>query len=231
MKNRIQGIIAGFVSALLLVSTVYAATTHREFKTLNYTDLQVVVDGETIDLTDANGNIVEPFSVDGVTYLPLRVMANAIGKQFANWDQQANIAYFGKTPGLVQYLPDVCPAYQKSNNDIKEYSVLRGGQDSFEMAGIKYFNGIAFRSNECYALYNLNGEWNNIKAKIGCLDEDDRNPATLYVYGDGILLKSYELTSDMYPYDISFSVANVSQLKIEKVGYWGDYALANVTIE
>ena len=101
------------------------------------------------------------------------------------------------------------------------------------MAGVKYFNGIAFRGpGTNYALYNLNGEWNKITAKIGCLDEDDRKPATLYVYGDGILLQSFELTGEMYPYDISINVANVNQLKIEKVvSGWGDYALANVTIE
>ena len=88
MKNRIQGIVAGFISALLLIGTVFAATTRKDIRVLNYTDLKVVVDGETVDLTDANGNVVEPFSVDGVTYLPLRVMANAIGKNFASWNSK-----------------------------------------------------------------------------------------------------------------------------------------------
>ncbi len=237
MKNRIQGILAGFLAALLLIGTVFAATTHRETKTLNYTDLKVVVDGETIDLTDASGNVVQPFSVDGVTYLPLRVMANAIGKNFASWDQQANIAYFGKTPGIAQYLTDVCPAYQVAGSNYKEYSALKsGGVDSFSLGGAKYTNGITmsvYDSN--WGVHNLDGLYTSLSGVICHLDGSSNihEGGVVQFFCDGVLAKEIAVTTDMYPQSFSLNITNVNQLKIATYNRWsgGYVGIGNPIIE
>lgn len=87
--------------------------------TAYYTGMKIFVDGIEIEPKDGNGKAVEPFSVDGTTYLPLRAIAVAFGKS-VEWDSMTNTAYIGKRPGSIQYLVDVCPAYQKSNLTARE---------------------------------------------------------------------------------------------------------------
>lgn len=51
-----------------------------------YTGTKVTLDGQTVPLKDADGKTVEPFAVDGTTYLPIRAVANALGLD-VGWDQ------------------------------------------------------------------------------------------------------------------------------------------------
>jgi peptidyl-prolyl cis-trans isomerase B (cyclophilin B) len=63
-------------------------------KDVTYRDIKIVVDGNEITPTDANGNPVEPFIMDGTTYLPVRAVANAFGKE-VGWDDTTNTVYLG----------------------------------------------------------------------------------------------------------------------------------------
>ncbi len=45
-----------------------------------------MLDGKTITPRDANGKLVEPFAVDGTTYLPIRAVASALGLDM-EWKQ------------------------------------------------------------------------------------------------------------------------------------------------
>lgn len=53
--------------------------------TLAYRDVRVLVDGVVIEPKDAAGNAVEPFILDGTTYLPVRAVADALGLA-VDWD-------------------------------------------------------------------------------------------------------------------------------------------------
>ncbi len=66
-------------------------------KNVTYRDIKIVVDGNEIIPTDANGNPVEPFIIDGTTYLPVRAVANAFGKE-VGWDDATNTVYLGVQP-------------------------------------------------------------------------------------------------------------------------------------
>lgn len=81
MKKRLNGFIPGFVTALLLVGLVgtAAATVGKRSIDVDYKDMVVKLDYVTIDLTDANGNPVEPFAYNGTTYVPVRAIADALG--------------------------------------------------------------------------------------------------------------------------------------------------------
>ena len=46
---------------------------------LHYQNIKVTLDGRTLDLTDSRGNEVEPFTIDGTTYLPLASISKALG--------------------------------------------------------------------------------------------------------------------------------------------------------
>lgn len=56
----------------------------KETKTLTYKDISIYINDELIEPKDANGKIVEPFIIEGTTYLPVRAVAEAFNKK-VNW--------------------------------------------------------------------------------------------------------------------------------------------------
>ena len=62
-----------------------AVESYTETATLTYKDIKISIDGQLIQPTDAQGNAVDPFIIDGTTYLPLRAVAGALGCDVA-WD-------------------------------------------------------------------------------------------------------------------------------------------------
>lgn len=86
-KERSKGFISGVAASVLVFSLVgtAAATIGSRTLTANYNDIKIEVDGKQITPTDANGNTVEPFAIDGTTYLPVRAVGNALGID-VGWD-------------------------------------------------------------------------------------------------------------------------------------------------
>ena len=67
MKN-FKGFIAGMLTMLLIVSMAgtVSATNGKVMKELEYRDIKVSLDGEILDLRDAQGNVVEPIMCPSV---------------------------------------------------------------------------------------------------------------------------------------------------------------------
>ena len=63
--------------------------------TLCYRDVKLTVEGVPYTPTDLAGKVVEPFIIDGVTYLPLRAVANALGVA-VDWDGSTNTVLLGE---------------------------------------------------------------------------------------------------------------------------------------
>ena len=60
-----------------------AANTQKQ-ATLTYRDIKITLDGAVIIPRDVNGNVIEPFIIDGTTYLPIRGISSALGID-VNW--------------------------------------------------------------------------------------------------------------------------------------------------
>ena len=91
MKGQMKGFIAGIMVSLLIlgvVGTAMATSTART-ATLNYADIKVTLDGKAITPKDVNGNAIEPFIIDGTTYLPVRGISSALGLG-VDWDQNTH---------------------------------------------------------------------------------------------------------------------------------------------
>lgn len=71
--------------AMGLCAPVLAAAYQRQ-ATLDYTGIKITLDGKAVTPTDAAGNVVEPFAIDGATYLPVRGIASALGLN-VGWEQ------------------------------------------------------------------------------------------------------------------------------------------------
>lgn len=72
------------VAAVSLVGTV-AATVGRQSVEVAYNNIKVNLNGQAVNLVDANGTAVEPFIIDGTTYLPVRAVSGALGLD-VQWD-------------------------------------------------------------------------------------------------------------------------------------------------
>lgn len=80
--------------ALVLGLAVPAlATTGQKQMTVDYMDIHLSVDGVPVgELRDSNGRTVQPFACEGTTYLPVRAVGEALGKE-VRWDGPTHTVY------------------------------------------------------------------------------------------------------------------------------------------
>lgn len=86
MKKPLKVLVA-LACALALAAGTAVATNAITTKTLlaQYMGITLRVNGQAVIPEDANGGTVEPFVVDGTTYLPVRAVGEALGKE-VSWD-------------------------------------------------------------------------------------------------------------------------------------------------
>lgn len=96
-KDKIKGFVSGICVTLILSSGVVFADSISKTVTAVYNNIKIMIDGEEITPRDVNGNVVEPFIIDGTTYLPVRAIASALGED-VDWDGETNTVYIGEKP-------------------------------------------------------------------------------------------------------------------------------------
>lgn len=84
MKKRNTAI--AMIAVALILVTAASASSGTVQKTLSYNDIKISLDGQEVIPQDINGNEIEPFIIDGTTYLPIRGIASALGLD-VDWDQ------------------------------------------------------------------------------------------------------------------------------------------------
>lgn len=87
MKRNWKGFLCGVMATVLLLGLIgtAAATVGKMTVSVDYNNIKVTMNGTAVNLVDANGNAVEPFAINGTTYLPVRAVANALGLD-VGWD-------------------------------------------------------------------------------------------------------------------------------------------------
>ena len=90
MKKR-KALFAFILFALFLLSVIPASATKWATRRIDalYRNIRIVVDDKEITPTDINGKVVEPFIIDGTTYVPLRAIGEALGKN-VSWDSNTS---------------------------------------------------------------------------------------------------------------------------------------------
>jgi hypothetical protein len=126
------GAVLSLTVAFLAVPSLAASVT--ELISVTYSDMKIIIDGKQFTTLDSYGNVVKPFVYNDTTYLPLRSVAEAVGKP-VNWEASSNTAYIGQRPGETKYLMDVVKPY--STDNYIEYS----SGEYILMGGTKYYNG------------------------------------------------------------------------------------------
>ena len=87
------------VLAIVLTTTALASVGKRTAE-LYYNNIKVMINGKEVTPTDANGNALEPFIIEGTTYLPVRGVASALGMN-VGWNSETNTVTLDN-PGVFQ---------------------------------------------------------------------------------------------------------------------------------
>ena len=102
MKKKLQGLIAGVLIGTIVTGITVIATNTTTLYDVIANGVKIVVDGQKLNPTDAQGNKVEPIIYNGTTYLPVRAVANALGKA-VYWDGPNYTVYLGDMNGKLEY--------------------------------------------------------------------------------------------------------------------------------
>ena len=209
------------VSALAIIfalSTVVLASARLVNIKVAYDNIKVVVDGREVQFgVDSTGKKIEPFIYNGTTYLPIRAVGEALGKQ-VQWDQNTKTAFLGDgqviTGESQKVLTEVMPPFTKSKVTVTTKNDTR---NEIDLAGKKYNNGISFESHKVgstgYANFNLEGKYSNLTGLLG-LDDAEHEIKVDFI-GDGRLLQSYDIIGGQLPVNVNLDVTGVRLLEIK----------------
>lgn len=89
--KRVKKIIVVLLVSItvLYLSVPALANAYQKQATLSYIGTKIILDGKAVTLTDSSGNAIEPFIIDGTTYLPVRCVANMVGLN-VEWEQNTS---------------------------------------------------------------------------------------------------------------------------------------------
>lgn len=204
MKKPVK-ILSLLLAAALLLCSLSIPASAVEVRNLiaAYSGIHIVLDGQVTTPRDAKGKIVQPFTLGGTTYLPIRAVANSLNLGVA-WDQAT------KTVTLDSSHPDPKPDPDKS--------------------GVAYANFEAFGGTVC-TLYFPSGWKGSVKIdnnkSLGSIRISDANNSaygghlfTLRLFSDN----SYkELPNKTLLYDILYQGKTYHLVRILPTDVqWGD---------
>ncbi len=88
-------LVFSLTTVIVFGSVAMAASWRTETKTLTFRDITIQLNGQCITPKDANGKVVEPFIIDGTTYLPLRAVSEALGLE-VDWDGNTSTVFLSE---------------------------------------------------------------------------------------------------------------------------------------
>lgn len=157
--------------------------------------IKIVVDGETIEPKDANGNPVEPIIYNGTTYLPVRAVAQALtkGTKQIEWDQNTWTVYIGERnpSGRTVKINELTP--------ISGYGYF-GSDNPFEVRQNKYTPFNEFRGGKS-PKFLLKGKYAKMKGYLAIDDraKDEKLSVVVRVYTNSLVDDQYIMVYKSMP--------------------------------
>ena len=228
MKNKLsRRIVIGTLALVLLCGSAVAASNIRtKNMEVNYMGIKLVVDGIEVTPKDANGTVVEPFVSAGTTYLPVRAVANALGKD-VEWDGENMTVYIGRRPDLEENWMTKLPPYQLNN------ATAYDGSDHtkfFTVAGNNQPVGLTIRCSGDYygrgpkggdgahgtVLWNTNCVYQTLNITVGHMGKQQVD-CDLEVYLDGVYSQTITLPWSTAPQTLSIPLKYTPNVRLELV--------------
>ena len=206
MKERTRGFIAGFLLCALLIGLgiPVGAATYKKAVEIYYRDVKITLDGQQVTPKDAQGQAVEPFIMDGTTYLPVRGIASALGMG-VDWDNSTSTVKL-HSDGNSGVLDDVYALLDFTGHSVwsqtETVEIIHGDTPTETWKDCMYFLGDGRFYCYQYSLdstsdYGIEGEYNVVD---GCLNivyqiDYNQNENTRDIYkirteGNAIVLES-----------------------------------------
>ncbi len=209
MKNKssIKGFILGVavsVAVGAMMMSGIAASISKQI-TAYYNNIKIVVNGKEVVPKDANGKKVEPFIVDGTTYLPVRAVSQALG-QDVSWNDSTKTVYIGQSQPSVL---------------LKNMSTVSGKAYTYQNVKDNYGNV----HKDCMDFagttsYSLNKQYKKFTGTI-FLTQSNKNINDFYrvqVLLDGKLAyTSAIMTQNKKPINFEIDVTNASLMEVQIV--------------
>ncbi|WP_051775048.1 NPCBM/NEW2 domain-containing protein [Paenibacillus tyrfis] len=222
MKERLKGILIGSALTTMLMGSVAYAANGTQIE-VYFKNLKYMIDGTQKVPTEGQGFIYE-----GTTYVPLRFIGEALGKE-VNWDGSTETIWVGKKDGEFKYLTSI--EYARIDGDTSWVYFDKIGDQKFKIASNPYQKGLGaktgtYKSEKKTSIsYNLNGKYTKLSGFLGIDDSTKNSAATGNVrfIGDGKELKGFNnLKGGNNPIAAEIDVTNVLKLEIvfENEGTW-----------
>lgn len=223
MKQRFQGIVAGFLLAIICMGTVVFAATGQQSIKVTYNNIRLIFDGMEKTPKDAKGQVIEPFQYNGTTFVPLRFIADAFGKD-VSWDgTAATVTIGGKSTTWL----DELGAYNSDSTWGRSYTESIGEVSSndreFFNRGLKFVqiatSDVLKKAGETETTVNeylLDGQYSQFLGSAFSTRENGGIPSIIKIYGDNNLLyTSPGISAETKPVNISIDIKKVKVLRIE----------------
>lgn len=217
LKKYVKKIGVLLISLSLLISTSYAASLKKTID-VYYDNVKIFVNNSLVNSKDGNGKTVEPFIYDGTTYLPVRAVAEALGKE-VTWDGTTKSVYISDEKPDVVWLYDLYHFNLQAKSGFSEWNKLAIG--TFKDSMGNFYPRVIdcnINYNWLYTDYLLSKKYSRISGKfaLSFYSNSTDYKATLNLYGDNKLLyTSPELTGGILPIDFDVNISGVEKFRIE----------------
>ena len=126
------------------------------------------------------------------------------------------------TPPQSFNLVDTIPPYNTETTSTYYDSYYPStGNKSIKMGGKTYKNAIMLSSSGTAKIYfNLEGKYTTLTGIVGHIDEMSKDNTVVNVYGDGKLLRSFDVPAGGLPTAFSVDVSGVSNFMVEASGLY-----------
>lgn len=212
-ESTIKGFAAGCICALMIVSLITPAGAAMAGKMIEaYTGVNIYIDDVKFNPTDAYGNAVEPLVYNGTTYLPVRAISTAFGKNI-QWDGKTSSVYIGKhessTPAIM--LSDL-DYFKCKGDDFEHYASMK------DNAGNQHVNVLATEYTQYDNVYKLNAKYTKLTG-VFFQDFDHRSSSlgesVLQIYSDGKLIYTTTEDSGFEPVNLNIDLTGTLELEIK----------------
>jgi hypothetical protein len=212
--------VIGFLAAVILSSVIVPSIasvtgTYRQV-TVMYDNIKVVANGRLIDESVA-GIPINPFMINGVTYIPARAIGEALCDGVTSWDDSTKTLYLGSRYFNANrtYKLSELKYHTALGSNLRHVNEARDSTDTFQ-------KDCLLRDTESivpnrYIDYSLNKEFSRIEGTyfLQYGSRDSTRKCDLKIWGDGVLLYTFEgMTAGVPPISFSVDVRGVETLKI-----------------
>ena len=182
----------------------------------NLEDVKLIIDGVDSGVSSKDSVAI----INNKNYYSESFVRSLIGTKDFSVDLDSNKAYLGDKKVESAKLLDICPEPVVSN--IYTVKVL---SEAIKMSSEQYYEGFYINSSygdEEYAIFNIKGEYNNLKFLVGHIDSTGMYTGTLKIYLSDDTgkfnkspVKTITINPEDLPQEINIELNYAKQIKFE----------------